>query len=139
MTLLPRLGLALSGWAAAAFTVLPAAAFPRVLVVAAFLLVCPGTAALRWVRPPGEERDPERVAVLESGVLAVVLSLALSVLVAEALFVTGIFTLARALLILAALTSVLALLPSPGHPGLSVRGRVRRSVKRRSTTAGPPR
>jgi hypothetical protein len=131
-----RWGLAVSGWVAEAFTALPPQAFLRVLVVTVFLLVCPGLAALRWVRPPGAARDPERVGVLESCVLAVVLSLGLSLLVAEALFLAGAFTLDRALLILATLTSVLALVPSPGRAGRSVRWPVRRSGESRSTTAG---
>lgn len=127
-----RLGLALSGWVAAAFVTLPAAATPRVLVVAAFLLVCPGLAAVRWVRPPGAVRDPGGTAVLESCVLAMVLSLTLAVLVAEALFLADAFTPARALLILAVLTSVLALLPSPGRWSRALR----RSPGKRPDVAG---
>jgi hypothetical protein len=109
-----RVGLALSGWVAAAFTALPPAMFLRVAVVTGFLAVCPGLAAVRWVRPTGTVRDPDRVALLESCVLAVVLSLTLSVLVAEVLFLAGAFTLVGAVLILAAVTSVLALAPYPG-------------------------
>ncbi|MFE9650473.1 hypothetical protein ACFYO0_41550 [Streptomyces sp. NPDC006365] len=129
-----RLGLALSGWVAVAATALPSGVFPRVLVVPAFLLVCPGLAALRWVRPTGVVRDPARLAALESCVLAVVLSLAASVLVAEALFLGDVFTLVRALLILAVLTSVLALVPRAGISGRAGR----RSEKSRPEAAGSP-
>ncbi|WP_371667095.1 hypothetical protein OG985_05485 [Streptomyces sp. NBC_00289] len=110
-----RVGLALSGWVAAAFTALPPGLFLRVAVVTVFLVVCPGLAAVRWARPPAAVRDPQRVAVLESCVLAVVLSLTLSVLVAEVLFLAGAFTLVGAVLVLAAVTSVLALAPRPGR------------------------
>lgn len=127
----PRLGLALSGWVAVAVTALSSAVFPRVPVVTVFLLVCPGLAALRWVRPPGEGWAPDRVATLESCVLAVALSLALSTVVAEALFLGDAFSLGRALVILAALTSVLALVPRTGRTGWPVR----RSAKSRSTAA----
>lgn len=48
--ILPRLGLAASGWLALLATALPDAAPVRVAVVTAFLLVCPGLAALRVLR-----------------------------------------------------------------------------------------
>lgn len=117
-----RLALAVSGWVAMAFTALQAGGFPRVFVVSVFLVLCPGLAAVRWARPPGAVRDPGGVAALESCLLAVVLSLTLSLLVAEALFLAHAFTLHRALLILAALTSVLALVPRPGGRGRALRG-----------------
>lgn len=132
--ILPRLGLALSGWVAVAVAVLSSAVFPRVPVIAIFLFVCPGLAALRWVRPPGARRAPDRVAALESCVLSMALSLALCTVVAEALFLGHAFSVRRALLILAGLTSVLALVPRTGRTRLAVR----RSAKSRSTAAGPP-
>nr|WSY50039.1 hypothetical protein OG999_07715 [Streptomyces sp. NBC_00886] len=117
-----RWGLALSGWAAlAAVTFLPDAAVLRVLVTTAFLLVCPGLAAARWARP-ASARATSRTVVLETAVLTVVVGMSLSVLVVEALYLSGTFTVTRALLALAVVTSLLALLPQPGGPP----GRVRR-------------
>ncbi|MXM64518.1 hypothetical protein GR925_13945 [Streptomyces sp. HUCO-GS316] len=103
--------LVLSGWAAlAAATFLPDAGVLRVLVTTAFLLVCPGLAASRWARSaPAYARD--RTAVLETGLLAVVISLSLAVIVAETLYLSDAFTVTRALLALAVVTSVLALVP----------------------------
>jgi hypothetical protein len=126
-----RLALALSGWVAVAVTALPPTAFPRMLVVTVFLFVCPGLAGVRWARPPGRVRDPYRVAALESWVLVLVLSLTLWVLVAEALLLAGVFTLVRALLVLATLTCALALVPRPEEHRV-----VRRSVRSRPGTAG---
>ncbi|MZF90958.1 hypothetical protein [Streptomyces sp. SID5643] len=128
MRIFRRLGLALSGWVAAAFATLPDAAPPRLVVVTAFLLVCPGLAALRWARPPGAVADPRGTAVVESCVLTLVLSLTLSIVVAETLFLARAFTPARALLILAALTTLLVLLPPPGR---------RRRVRRRPAGKRP--
>ncbi|MEU3917525.1 hypothetical protein [Streptomyces sp. NPDC029004] len=102
--------LAASGWVALAATVPPAGAPLRVVVTAVFLLVCPGLAAVGPVRPAAR-RGVGRVEVLEVAVLSVVLSLSLSVLVAEAFFLSGTFTARRALLALAVLTTVLALMP----------------------------
>ncbi|MET7455990.1 hypothetical protein ABZT03_29730 [Streptomyces sp. NPDC005574] len=130
-----RRGLALSGWVAAAFTALPPAMFPRVVVVTVFLVACPGLAALRWVRPPGAVRDPDRVAVLESCVLTLVLSLTLAVLVTEVLFLAGAFTFVGAVLILAAATSVLALAPRPDGE----RPNAGRQPQGPADTAGSPR
>ncbi|MEU9137995.1 hypothetical protein AB0D33_18880 [Streptomyces sp. NPDC048404] len=110
----PRWGLALSGWVAlAVVTLLPDALVLRAVVTTAFLLVCPGLAASRWARS-GVRRLRDRTAVLETGVLALTLSLSMAVLVVEPLFLGGAFTVTRALLTLAAATSVLALLPLPG-------------------------
>ncbi|MGW1490327.1 hypothetical protein [Streptomyces sp. NPDC002402] len=105
--------LAVSGWLALAATVPPAGTPLRVVVTAVFLLVCPGLAAVGPVRPAAR-RGAGRVEVLEVAVLSVVLSLSLSVLVAEAFFLSGTFTARRALLALAVLTSVLALMPRSG-------------------------
>ncbi|MFE0652274.1 hypothetical protein ACFVZH_27215 [Streptomyces sp. NPDC059534] len=108
---LPRLGLAASGWLALLATLLPEASPARVTAVAAFLLVCPGLAAVLVLRPAAAGRDAHRYAVLEGALLTLTLGLALATLVAVGLFLAGFFTATRALLVLAALTSVLALLP----------------------------
>ncbi|HET6357292.1 hypothetical protein [Streptomyces sp.] len=113
--------LAASGWVALAATVPPAGAPLRVVVTAVFLLVCPGLAAVGPVRPAAR-RGVGRVEILEVAVLSVVLSLSLSVLVAEAFFLSGTFTARRALLALAVLTTVLSLMPrSRGKPSGSRR------------------
>ncbi|WP_329298360.1 hypothetical protein OG410_07245 [Streptomyces sp. NBC_00659] len=125
-----RWGLALSGWVAlAVVTFLPDALVLRATVTTAFLLVCPGLAASRWARP-GVRRLTDRTAVLETGVLALVLSLSMAVLVVEPLFLGGAFTVTRALLALAAVTSVLALPPRPGG--------ARRQTPRSAPDPGPP-
>lgn len=110
MTFLRR-GLVVSGWPAfAAAMLLPDANPLRVFVTAAFLVTCPGLAAVWTVRPTALPASGP-AAVLEAAVLSVVLSLSLAVLVAEALFLSGTFTAGRALLVLAVLTSALALVP----------------------------
>ncbi|MFE1439892.1 hypothetical protein [Streptomyces sp. NPDC058739] len=110
-----RWGLALSGWAAlAAVTFLPDGQVLRAVVTTAFLLVCPGLAAARWARPRAL-RVRDRTALLETGVLALTLSVSMAALVAEALFLWDAFTVTRVLLALACVTSVLALLPGPGR------------------------
>jgi hypothetical protein len=106
-----RWGLAASGWLALAATELPAANPLRVIVTAVFLVVCPGLAAVRPVQRAAR-RGPGWGVVLEPAVLSVVLSLSLSVLVAEAFFLSHTFTAGRALLALAVLTTVLAMAPS---------------------------
>ncbi|MER5734455.1 MULTISPECIES: hypothetical protein [unclassified Streptomyces] len=109
---LPRLGLAASGWLALLATALPDAAPPRVAAVTAFLLVCPGLAAVLALRPaPARGAYGHGYGLLETALLALTLGLALATLVAVALFLGGAFTAVRALCALAALTSVLALLP----------------------------
>lgn len=127
-----RWGLALSGWSALAAAVfLPEASALRVLVTTVFLLGCPGLAATRWARPSSLRlREADRTVLLETAVLALVLSASLSVLVAGFLFLSGMFTTTRALLGLAVVTSVLALLPRPG-------GRWRRAP-RAAPDDGPP-
>lgn len=119
-----RLGLASSGWVAlGAVALLPEAAVLRVILTTAFLLVCPGLAALRVGLPaPARAMDP--AIFLETAALALVVSMSLSVLVAEVLFLSGVFTVTRALLALAVLTSLLALL---SHPG-GTRGPARRAA-----------
>ncbi|MET8858701.1 hypothetical protein [Streptomyces sp. NPDC004579] len=109
-----RWGLALSGWVTlAVVTLLPDALVLRGVVTTAFLLVCPGLAASRWARP-GAVRARDRTALLETGVLALTLSVSMAVLVVEPLFLRDAFTVTRALLALAAVTSALTLLPRGG-------------------------
>ncbi|MEV7215321.1 glycoside hydrolase family 16 protein [Kitasatospora cineracea] len=108
--------LAGSGWIALAATALPAADPLRVAAVTAFLLGCPGTAAVRLARPalrPGEWWS--------TAVLAVAVSAALTALVTETLYLARQFTAARVVLVLAALTTALALAvrrqpPRPPRP-----------------------
>ncbi|MET9613665.1 glycoside hydrolase family 16 protein [Kitasatospora indigofera] len=106
----PRGVLALSGWAALAATLLPAGGPPRVALTAAFLLVCPGLALLLRARPTPAPLAtwPGRTA---AAALVVALSTSASLLVAVPLFLGGAFTVARALAVLAALTTALVLLP----------------------------
>lgn len=105
----PRRSLALSGWIALAMTALPDSSPVRVATAVAFLLVCPGlaTVLLCTGRLPG--RAAGRTALLESVLLAGAVSVALSALVAEALFLVRVFTPERALLALALLTSAAVL------------------------------
>ncbi|MEU1864490.1 hypothetical protein [Streptomyces gardneri] len=116
MTLL-RLGLAASGWLALLAMSLPDAAPLRVAAVTAFLLVCPGLATLLALRPGGARRaggarrGGHPAVFLETALVALVLGLALTTLVAVALFLGGVFTATRALLALAVLTTAMALLP----------------------------
>ncbi|MFJ9665087.1 hypothetical protein ACIRPP_10780 [Streptomyces sp. NPDC101219] len=109
MTLPRRWGLAMSGWLALAALALPDATPLRVAVVAAFLLTCPGLALTLLcagrLRPPGSGRSGP----LEAALLTGAVSLSLSVLVAEALFLGHAFTPGRAVLILAAITSAAVL------------------------------
>jgi hypothetical protein len=107
-----RLGLAASGWLALLATALPDASPVRVAAVTVFLLVCPGLAAQLALRPSGLlRRAGHPAAALEAALLTLVLGLALTTLVAVVLFLGGVFTATRSLLVLATLTAVLALLP----------------------------
>ncbi|MEV6195086.1 hypothetical protein AB0M19_22125 [Streptomyces sp. NPDC051920] len=109
-----RWGLALSGWVTlAVVTLLPDALVLRGVVTTAFLLVCPGLAASRWARP-GAARVRDRAVLLETGVLTLTLSVSIAVLVVEPLFLFDAFSVTRALVALAAVTTVLALLPRHG-------------------------
>ncbi|EGX54533.1 hypothetical protein SZN_37486, partial [Streptomyces zinciresistens K42] len=128
----PRAILALSGWTALATTALPGASPLRVAATAAFVLVCPGLAAVLLCtgRLPG--RAAGRTALLESVTLAGAVSIALAALVAEVLFLVRVFTPERALLALALLTSA-AVLAS----GLRPRGTP--AATRRRWPARPPR
>ena len=103
------LGLAVSGWVALAATTLPAADPLRVLVVTLFLVLCPGAAAVRLAAPAPDPRN-RSAAVLETGVLTVALSLSIGALVAEGFFLSRSFSTARAVAVLAVLTTLMALL-----------------------------
>ncbi|MCX4749930.1 glycoside hydrolase family 16 protein [Kitasatospora sp. NBC_01287] len=107
-----RIALALTGWLALLATALPAGHPVRIGVLVAFVLCCPGAAAVR----PRARRRAGAADVLEDLVLAVVLSLALGALVAEAFYLNHAFTVRRALLVLAVLTSLLALRPERWRP-----------------------
>ncbi|MFF7765323.1 NAD(P)-binding domain-containing protein [Streptomyces massasporeus] len=114
-----RVALALSGWLALAATLaLPDAGVLRMLVVCTFLLLCPGAAATRWARPtPWHGRGWPFV--VETAFLALLFSLCLAVLAVEPFYLSETFTTTRVIITLAALTSLLALLPTPGgrRPG----------------------
>ncbi|WP_128379381.1 hypothetical protein [Streptomyces cavernae] len=118
-----RWGLAASGWVALAATALQAGHPLRVACMTVFLVLCPGLAAVSGLRLTALSTGgwaalrPDPYALLKTVVLTVVLSLALSMLVAEALFLGGAFTTERAVLVLAAVTSVLALLPRKAGRG----------------------
>jgi hypothetical protein len=112
-----RCGLAVSGWlAVAAETELSAGNALRAMVTAVFLLVCPGLAAARWARSEAQ-RQIGWTAILETAVLAVVLSLALAVLAVVPFYLNDVFTTLRVLTTLAVVTSGLAVLPLPGRAG----------------------
>ncbi|MER7579254.1 family 16 glycosylhydrolase [Kitasatospora sp. NPDC097691] len=107
---LPRVLPALFGWAALAAVALPAGNPLRAVVVGAFLLTGPGAAAVAWARPDPSWRD-RGPGLVSAASLAVVVSLALTALTAQALFFTHSFTAGRAVLALAGLTTLLTLLP----------------------------
>ncbi|MBC3839848.1 family 16 glycosylhydrolase [Streptacidiphilus sp. 4-A2] len=113
------LALAASGWVALAATQLPAANPLRVAVVTAFLLIGPGTAAVRLAAPKLDRRD-RKAARLECVVLTLAVSLAIGTLVAEVFYLTRSLSTVRAVSALAALTTVLALAPYAG-PGRRAR------------------
>lgn len=105
-----RVGLALSGWIALAATRLPDGFPPRVIIALAFVLLCPGAAAVR-LGDTALRRSGLRIDRLEAFVLSVALSLAIGALVTEAFFLTATYTTTRTMLVLAAFTSVGALCP----------------------------
>ncbi|MEU2783570.1 MULTISPECIES: hypothetical protein [unclassified Streptomyces] len=107
---------ALSGWVALISTALPAASPVRVGATVTFLLVCPGLAATLWGTGHGPRREDGRTALLARVVLAGAVSVALSALVAEALFLIGLFSPVRALFALAALTTAMVLVPGLRMP-----------------------
>ncbi|MFE2728889.1 hypothetical protein, partial [Kitasatospora sp. NPDC059327] len=104
-----RLAPALLGWAALASTALPAGDPLRVVLTGGFLLLGPGAAAL-LARPTVARTagGPDRLAAVP---LAVAVSTALAALTAVALLAYDAFSVGRALAVLAAVTTVLALLP----------------------------
>lgn len=104
-----RYALVLAGWLALAAATLPAGLMPlRILVTAAFLLVCPGAAALQLTHPAGRGRVPEG---LEFVVYSVAFSITIDTLVAEAFYFSHSITTMRAIGALALLTSLMALYP----------------------------
>ncbi|MFB7615022.1 family 16 glycosylhydrolase [Kitasatospora sp. NPDC056181] len=107
---LPRVLPALSGWIALAALLLPAGNPLRAVAAGIFLLAGPGAAAVAWARPGPSWRDrgPGRLSAVS---LTVTLSLALTMLAAEALFFRHSFTVGRTVLALAVLTTLLTLLP----------------------------
>lgn len=126
---LTSLGLAGSGWFALAATALPAAGPPRVLLGTLFLLLGPGTAAVRLAAPvPGG--TGRRRAQLERGLLTLVVSVSLAALVATGFFLAHRFDTGRMLAALAALTTLLAL-SADGGPLRRLVGRARARRLRR--------
>lgn len=108
-----RFALAISGWGVMAVSALPAGSPLRAAGAWLFLLSCPGAAVTRhW---PGKDR-------LERWVLAVGVSMALTMVVAETSIVTHTWSPPLALAALALITTVGALLPGTSRPD---RGRVR--------------
>lgn len=104
-----RYGLVLSGWVALAAAAPPAGPMPlQVTVTVAFLLTCPGAAALQLTHPSRRGRVPEG---LEFAVLSVAFSIAIDTLVAEAFYFSHSITTVRAIGALALLTSLMALYP----------------------------
>jgi uncharacterized membrane protein len=95
--------LALSGWVALALTFLPGGSVPRAAGAFAFLLFCPGAALVRW----WPDKD-----LLSRSVIAVAMSMALTVLVAEGLTLGGTTSGRLALVVLAGLTSIAAIVPA---------------------------
>lgn len=105
-----RWGLAVSGWVALAATLLPEGSPPRVIIALAFVLLCPGAAAVRL----GDallRRAGLRIDRLEAFVLSIALSLAIGALVTETFFLTATYTTTRAMVVLAGFTTVGALCP----------------------------
>ena len=97
-----RLALAASGWFVLGLTALPIGGGLRTVAAFLFLLACPGAAVVRhW---PSEDG-------LERAVLAVGVSMALTMVVAETLIVTQAWSVPVALATLAVFTTVGALLP----------------------------
>ncbi|MFI6296400.1 hypothetical protein ACIBEJ_32745 [Nonomuraea sp. NPDC050790] len=101
--------LGLSGWVAVLVGHLAAGSAVRVVVTIVFLVLCPGAAVLGLVRPLLGRRDHTGDA-MESAALAFAISVGLGMLVSEAYFLTGTFTMDRALITLAAATSAVSLL-----------------------------
>lgn len=109
--------LALSGWIALAATAMPTQSPVRVVVAVAFLMVCPGAAAVVVADALMVRRGGQPYGWLAAVVIAVAVSLALGTLVSEAFALTGMFTMVRCVIALAALTTALALVPRVAHLG----------------------
>ncbi|MFC4060507.1 hypothetical protein ACFOWE_19560 [Planomonospora corallina] len=105
----PLLLLATSGWLTLLVATQATGAAPlRVTVTVVYLLTCPGAAVLAFFRPLLSPRDHTGDA-MESLALTLALSVALGILVSEVFFMTGTFTVYRALTVLATITSLAAL------------------------------
>ncbi|MFB8167286.1 glycoside hydrolase family 16 protein [Kitasatospora purpeofusca] len=125
---------ALLGWAAVAATALPAGSPPRVAVTAAFVLAGPGAAALLGRPTIARAAGPDRWA---AAVLVLALSLALAVLTAVGLMLGGVFSARTALLVLAAVSTLLAVLPDRPGPVRAWRGARPRPARPRPALPGP--
>ncbi|SDT29027.1 Beta-glucanase, GH16 family [Streptomyces sp. TLI_053] len=99
---------ALLGWAAVAATALPAGSPPRVALTAAFVLAGPGAAALSGRPTIARAAGPDRWA---AAVLVLALSLALASLTTVGLMLGGVFSARTALVVLAAVSTLLVVLP----------------------------
>ncbi|MGV9776298.1 hypothetical protein [Streptosporangium sp. NPDC003464] len=108
MSLLRLLLLAASGWLVLLVTEVPGAGPVRVAVSVVYLLTCPGAAVLALFRPLLGRRDHAGDA-LESMALTVALSVSTGVIVSEAFFLSGRFTMPAAVTALAGVTSAAAL------------------------------
>jgi uncharacterized membrane protein len=97
------IALASSGWVVLAATALPSGSIVRAACALVFVLSCPGAALVRFWP------DPD---VLERTVLAVALSTAIAMLVAEGLVVMGAWSSWLAIVLLATITTAAALLPA---------------------------
>jgi uncharacterized membrane protein len=95
--------LACSGWVVLAATALPAGSILRAALAVAFVSACPGAALGRF----WPERD-----LLERCVLAVAISTALAMLVAEGLILADFWSARLAVSVLATITTTASLLPS---------------------------
>lgn len=109
--------LAVSGWITLALTAMPPGSPIRALASVAFLFLGPGTAVVLLANALAAKRGTHPYGPLAAVCLAVAVSLALSALVSEAFALTGMFTMVRCLIALAALTTVVALLPRLAHIG----------------------
>jgi hypothetical protein len=109
--------LAVSGWITLALTALPPGSPIRGLASVAFVLLGPGTAVVLLANALTAAHGTRPYGPLAAISLAVAVSLATCALVSEAFALTGMFTMVRCLIALAALTTALALLPRVAHIG----------------------
>ncbi|HEU5355551.1 MAG TPA: hypothetical protein VFU65_13865 [Actinocrinis sp.] len=105
--------LAASGWIALAATPLPPSSVLRAVVTVLFVAICPGIAALRITRAVEPASIDRRDPVFEA-VLVVSASLALATIASESLLLAGVLTTPRCVTALAAVTTLLAVLPGVG-------------------------